>query len=204
MFFKSIFLLILIVLGALLTGCVTTPPSRPNNICDVFDDKSGWYEQAHDAEKRWGATIPAMMAIMYQESHFIHNARTPRTKILWIIPGPRKSNAYGYAQVKNVTWNEYQERSGNNWSRRDSFKDAIDFIGWYNAQSWLRSKIKQTDTYNLYLAYHEGHGGFNRGTYKKKTWLRAVARKVDDRAKIYASQLSRCEKRLRGSWWWPF
>ena len=187
-----------------MSGCATTPPSKPNNICDIFDDKSDWYRDARNAEKRWGSKIPVMMAIMYQESQFVHNARTPRTRILWIIPGPRKSNAFGYAQVKNDTWNEYQRSSGNNWSRRDRFEDAVDFIGWYNAQSHKRSKIRLDDTYDLYLAYHEGHGGFNRGTYKNKAWLKAVARKVDNRANMYARQLPECEKRLRGSWWWPF
>lgn len=201
---KCCLLLLMIVSASLITGCATTPPSKPNNICDIFDDKSDWYKYARKSEKRWGSKIPVMLAIMYQESQFVHNARTPRTRILWIIPGPRKSSAFGYAQVKNETWNEYQKSSGNNWSRRDRFQDAIDFVGWYNFQSKQRSKIGLTDTYNLYLAYHEGHGGFNRGTYKNKTWLRKTAQNVADRSAMYARQLPQCEKRLQSSWWWPF
>jgi hypothetical protein len=201
---KRLLVASVVVLGVLLGGCANIPPSKPNNICHIFDDKSGWYDHARSAEKRWGSSIPVMMAILYHESRFVHNARTKRTKILWIIPGPRKSNAFGYAQVKNATWKEYQKSSGNNWSRRDRFQDAVDFVGWYNEQSRLRSKIKLNDPYNLYLAYHEGHGGFNRGTYKNKAWLKAVARNVSERSAMYTSQLAGCEKRLRGSWWWPF
>src|SRR5690606_12466895 len=197
-------LIALAATALLLTGCATRPPGNPDNLCDVFDDKSGWYSHAERAQKKWGGSIPVMMSIMYQESRFVHNAKPPRRKILWVIPGPRKSSAAGYAQAKSETWREYQRSSGNRSGYRDRFKDAVDFIGWYNRQSQLRSKISQHDPYNLYLAYHEGHGGFNRGTYKSKAWLQATARQVANRSNQYSAQLSKCEKRLKSSWWWPF
>lgn len=187
-----------------MVGCSTLPPSNPNNICDIFDEKSSWYKDAKKAEKRWGSPVPVMMSIMYQESQFKHNARTRRTRILWIFPGPRLSDAFGYPQAKNAVWNEYQAQGGSVFSRRDNFGDAVDFIGWYNRQSQKRSRINLGDSYNLYLAYHEGHGGYNRGTYRKKNWLLNTARKVESRSQQYAAQLSRCEERLKGSWWWPF
>jgi hypothetical protein len=101
-------------------------------------------------------------------------------------------------------WDEYQDQGGNSWSRRDNFGDAIDFIGWYNRQSQKRSRIGLQDSYNLYLAYHEGHGGYNRATYRKKNWLMNTARKVEDRSQQYENQLRNCEERFKGSWWWPF
>lgn len=197
-------LLAILVCTGLLGGCSTLPPSNPNNLCDIFDDKPSWYKYARNAEKNWGSSIPVMMSIMYQESQFKHNAKPARRKILWVIPGPRPSNAFGYAQAKTDTWNEYQDAIGSRWARRDSFKDAIDFIGWYNRQSQRRSRIGLNDGYSLYLAYHEGHGGFNRATYQKKSWLINTARNVDSRAKQYATQLQGCEARFKRSWWWPF
>src|SRR5690606_19579210 len=107
----------------------------------------------------------------------------------------------GYAQAKSATWKEYERSTGNSWGRRDRFKDAIDFIGWYNHQSTRRSKISAYDSYNLYLAYHEGHGGFNRGSYRSKGWLTTTARRVANRSEQYATQLAGCEKRLQRSWW---
>jgi hypothetical protein len=190
--------------AALLVGCANTPPASKSNICDIFDDKPGWYTYAKRAEKQWGSSIPVMLSILYQESSFVHNARPPRTKILGFIPGPRKSSAFGFAQVKTETWTEYQRSTGNSWGRRDRFRDAVDFVGWYNHQSQRRSNIALSDVYSLYLAYHEGHGGFNRGTYKNKAGLQTTARQVAIRADQYASQLPRCEKRLQRSWWWPF
>ncbi len=196
--------LTLVIIVALLSGCATTPPSNPDNICDIFDDKSDWYKAAKKSEKKWGSSVPLMMSIMFQESQFKKNARPPRTRILWIFPGPRASNAYGFAQVKSETWDDYQDDTRNTWARRDSFKDAVDFIGWYNVQSQVRSKVKLNDAYHLYLAYHEGHGGFNKRTYNSKGWLKSTAQKVATRTAEYTKQLMQCEERFQSHWWWPF
>lgn len=195
---------VVLLVASWLVGCSNLPPSKPDDICAIFDEKSSWYKHAHKAQQRWGSSVPIMMSIMYQESQFKHNARPKRTKILWIIPGPRLSDAYGYAQAKDDVWDEYQDETGNGWARRDSFKDAIDFIGWYNRQSQKRSGIKLNDGYSLYLAYHEGHGGFNRGAYRKQRWLMNTARTVSNRASRYSAQLAKCEDRFKSSWWWPF
>ena len=59
--------------------------------------------------------------------------------------------------------------------------------------SHLKCGIPEHDAYSLYLAYHEGHGGFARKTYSNKGWLIAVAQKVNSRANTYQSQLASCE-----------
>jgi len=195
---------ILLVSVCLFSGCTTLPPSNPDNICDIFDQKGGWYKDAKKAQDKWGSPIPTMMAFMYQESSFKAKAKPPRTKILWIFPGPRKSDAYGYSQAKDATWEWYQKESGNRWGDRDDFEDAIDFIGWYNYTSTKRVGIGADDPYRLYLAYHEGHGGYKRGSYNKKPQLKKIAKKVSARAYKYRQQLATCEKRYQSSWWWPF
>ena len=58
--------------------------------------------------------------------------------------------------------------------------------------------ISRSDTYNQYLAYHEGQGGFKRKSYNKKPWLIKVAKKVERRANDYKAQLVRCEDDLVG------
>ena len=190
-----------LLLVSCLVGCTTSPPSNVNNICDIFEEKRGWYGDARDAQKEWGSPIPVMMAIMHQESRYVAKAKPPRKKIFGFIPGPRPSDAYGYSQAKKSTWKEYKRNAGNYGADRDDFSDAIDFIGWYNHQSERRSGISKRDTYRLYLAYHEGHGGYNRGSYKSKGWLTDVARKVERRAGSYQQQLNSCEKSLdKGGW----
>jgi hypothetical protein len=188
----------------MLTGCASAPPRHLDNICHIFDEKNGWYDDARNAEKKWGSPISVMMAIMHQESRFQSKAKPPRTKILWVIPGPRKSSAYGYSQAKDATWNWYKDKAGRWGADRDEFDDAIDFIGWYNTQSHKLSGIKLNDAYRLYLAYHEGHGGYNRGSYGSKGWLKQVAKKVSARAATYQRQLKGCQKRLESDGWWFF
>jgi len=189
-------------------GCAGTPqPKRIDNVCEIFREHSDWYEDAFDSYQRWGIPIPVMMAIMHQESKYVSDARPPRTTCLWIFPGPRPSSAFGYAQAKDETWEEYKKSSGNSWADRDDFGDAIDFVGWYCNLSSKKCGISKRDARNLYLAYHEGRGGFNRKSYKKKGWLLKVADKVQKRANKYKSQLASCEEEFRkggGSCLWPF
>jgi hypothetical protein len=193
-------LLLLLCCAVLLSGCTASQPKDVNDICAMFKEKDDWYDDAADASDEWGSPIPVMMAIMYQESRFQPKAKPPRKKILGFIPGPRPSSAYGYSQAKKSTWKDYKRSAGRYGSDRDDFADAVDFVGWYNYQSYKRSGISRKDTYRLYLAYHEGHGGYNRGTYRKKKWLMDVARKVERKASTYQQQLAGCEKDLKRGW----
>ncbi|WP_439106767.1 transglycosylase SLT domain-containing protein [Congregibacter sp.] len=198
-------LLISAALAVLFGGCATSPPRDLDNICNIFDDKKGWYEDARKAEKAWGSSIPVMMAIIHQESRFVANAKPPRKKILGVIPGPRPSDSYGYSQALESTWESYQRSAGRYGADRDDFGDAIDFVGWYNHQSFRRNGIQKNDAYSLYLAYHDGHGGYERGTYRSKDWLLGVARKVSARSASYAGQLNGCRARLeQGRGWFDW
>lgn len=195
---------LLLLVTAWLAGCATTPPSRPQNLCDVFREKNDWYEAARDTEKRWSVPIPVMMATMHQESRFVADARPPRKRILGFIPGPRPSDAYGYAQAIDSSWDSYRRSTGHGGADRDDFADAIDFIGWYYSQSYQRNKIGRNDAYQLYLSYHEGQGGFSRRSWEQKPWLQRVAQKVSTQANAYQLQLAGClaELEKRASSWW--
>ncbi len=195
---NSRFLLPVLVGVMLLTGCTSSPPEDREDICEIFFEKGGWYKDARRASKRWGAPIPVMMSVMYQESGFQKRAKPPRRKILWVIPGPRPASAKGYAQAINETWRNYQRSTGRFGADRNNFDDAIDFIGWYIDQSNEINGIAKTDAYSQYLAYHEGHGGFERRTFRNKQWLKNAARDVSARADRYETQLNGCEKKLRG------
>ncbi len=195
----------LLLLISLVSACSTTPPKNIDNSCDIFFEKDDWYDEAKDSYKRWGVPIHVQLAIIHQESKFNYDAETEMQYFLWIIPIGRKSDAYGYAQVKDDTWDWYIEKSGNSGADRDDFDDAVDFIGWYGKQTHKVLGISKWDAYNQYLAYHEGHGGFKRKTYNKKPWLVKVARKVEKRAKRYSAQLKKCQQELESRWdLWPF
>lgn len=191
-----------LLLLCLLAGCTTSPPRDADNICAIFFEKDDWYQEAAQARDKWDGSIPVMMAIMHQESRFKADAQPPRQKILGIIPWTRPSNAYGYSQALEETWDWYEASTGRWGADRDDFGDSIDFIGWYNQQSQLRNGIAPADTYGLYLAYHEGHGGYSRASYRSKPWLTDVAHKVQGRAATYQIQLQVCEARLQDEGGW--
>lgn len=188
----------------LITSCATYRPSNPNNICSIFYGETDWYEAARDSQHKWGTPIYIMMAIMHQESRFVDDAQPERDWFLGIIPLPRKSSAYGYAQAQDPAWEDYMKATGNSGADRDDFEDAIDFIGWYTDVSQKRLKLSKWDAYGQYLAYHEGRGGYSRRTYKNKPWLIKVAKKVKSRATQYNKQLKTCKADLDDkvdSWW---
>jgi hypothetical protein len=183
------------------TGCTPSRPENVENICAIFEEKGDWYKAAKKSEKRWGTPIHVQMSIIRQESSFNFDARPPRNKLLGFIPWTRPSNAYGYAQALDGTWDWYRKDTGRRSADRDDFDDAIDFVGWYTNKSNKSVGISKWDPYNQYLAYHEGHGGWKKGTYKKKTWLKDTAKRVDYRAKEWGAQLTRCEDDLDSGWW---
>ncbi|QKK02792.1 MAG: lysozyme-like domain containing protein [Pseudomonadota bacterium] len=192
-----------------LAGCATTPVQNQDNICDVFEQEPGWYDDAHDSERRWGVPIAIQMAIVQRESSFRGRAKPERTRLLGFIPWRRPSSAEGYAQAQDPAWQDYLEMTGRSawFASRSDMSDALDFIGWYNYTSHQRLGIRRNDAFNLYLAYHEGHGGYERGSWKNKPKVQQTAREVAERAERYARQLPACEDRFRcAAWWklWPF
>lgn len=188
---------------AILAGCVNRQPANTESLCAIFDEQQGWFmddwfDEAEEAEDHWNIPIPVMMATLHQESKFRAKAKPPRRWILWIIPWKRPSSAYGYAQVLDGSWEVYVDDTGNSFADRADFGDSIDFVGWYYDRSARTLGIARNDAHRLYLSYHEGHGGYKRGTWKKKPWLIDVAKKVDRRAKAWDTELKKCRDDLDG------
>jgi len=161
----------------------------------LLQERKPYARAFRKVERKWGVPTHVMMAMIHQESKFDGNARTPHRFALGVIPMGRQSSAYGYSQALDGTWDEYREETGNRRARRNDFADATDFMGWYMTKTRDRLGIPLNDTYNQYLAYHDGHTGYKRGTWKSKGWLISVAGKVSARAEVYRSQLARCRYR---------
>ncbi|PPD48250.1 MAG: hypothetical protein CTY16_05970 [Methylobacter sp.] len=185
--------LVTVIIYFILASCASLPPGNPDNVCSLFTEQDEWYGDAQKAAQKWGIPLPVIMAIMHQESHFVADAQPPRTWVLGFIPWFRPSSAYGYAQAKDETWDDYLDGAGSWWSDRDDFADAADFIGWYCSISHTKLGIGAGDAKNLYLAYHEGHRGFQQKSYLRSASLRRVADKVALRAKHFHKQLSVCK-----------
>ena len=189
---RFLFVFFGVLLLASCGGGSKQPPSRLNDACSIVREKPDYIKAFKNTERKWGVPIHVQMATIYQESRYRHNARTPRKYMLGIIPVGRQSSAYGFGQALDGTWEQYQRETGKRRARRDRISDASDFIGWYMNKSYKRNGIHPSDVRNQYLAYHEGHAGYARGSYNSKPWLLNVARGVDARAQRYQAQLANC------------
>lgn len=185
-----------LLIVAALSGCTTAPPKNSEDLCRIFQEKDDWYDASLQASRRWGIPIAVQMSIIKQESAFVADAQPPRPLILGFIPWFRSSSAYGYPQAKDETWADYQKQTGNWWADREDFADSCDFVAWYCATSGRKLGIPASNANDLYLAYHEGHGGYRRQTYNAKNWLINTAKKVDQRAWRYDAQLAGCRQEL--------
>ena len=179
----------------LLVSCSTGYKTAPNDIddaCSILAQRPEYMRAFRKAERKWGVPVHVQMATIYQESKFISNARTPHKYVLGVLPMGRQSSAYGYGQALDGTWDEYRRVTGNRGAKRNKINDATDFMGWYFNRTLKTNGIPLDDAERQYLAYHEGHSGYARGSYRSKAWLMRVANEVDSRATVYGLQLADC------------
>ena len=190
------FIIIITIFLGLLVGCASKPPLKQQNICSIFEQKYSWYKIVNKSEEKWGAPIHVQMAILRQESAFQNRVKPERTKLFGIIPWKRKSSSFGYTQAIDATWEWYRQENKKPLASRVNFADAVDFVGWYNYKTHKQLGISLTNARALYLAYHEGRGGYKRGSYRTKPWLLSVADKVQRQSDRYKAQYQGCKKRL--------
>jgi len=183
-----------IFLVLILSSCVreNQPPARQDDACSILSQRSGWLPDMQKTEAVWNAPIHVQMAIIWKESSFRARAKPSRRYFLGSIPRGFISSAYGFSQALDGTWGDYQDATGARRAKRSDYGDSTDFIGWYMSESNRRNGIAMDDAYNQYLAYHQGQGGYRRGSYRGQDWLLNVARQVQNRADLYESQLPYC------------
>ena len=194
-----------VLAAVLVSGCsifAPAPPSHQGNVCEIFRENPKWYDYARASEQKWGTPIATQMAFIQHESGFRSHIRPPRKKFLGFIPTFRPSSAYGYAQAQDPVWGEYKADAGGWMSSRSDMKDATDFVGWYNRQTQRQVGISLHNTEHLYLAYHEGAGGYRSGSWKRKPAVRRSARAVSATASAYDRQLAQCEAEFQCRRFW--
>ena len=169
-------------------------PRDLDDACLILDQRPEYLRAFRATERAWGVPVAVQMAVIYQESKFVPNARPPHQYALGVIPTGRASSAMGYSQALDGTWEEYQGARGGGRARRDDIGAATDFMGWYMAESNRALGIALDDTEQQYLAYHEGRTGYARATYASKAWLVEVASDLGERASMYDAQLHACRR----------
>ncbi|MEJ6395756.1 lytic transglycosylase [Gymnodinialimonas sp. 2305UL16-5] len=187
-----------VALVAAVAGCGSrgefSSPRNLDNACALARERPEYMRAMRRAERRWSVPVHVQMATIHQESAFDGDIRPPFRFALGVIPMGRQSSAVGYSQALDGTWEEYQQETGNRRARRTDIDDATDFMGWYMNLTRERNGIALHDTRNQYLAYHEGHTGYARGSYNSKPWLLDVADRVEARGELYRQQLVTCSR----------
>ncbi|MER9431424.1 transglycosylase SLT domain-containing protein [Mesorhizobium sp. M0408] len=177
-----------------LSACAT-PPNHINDVCAVFDQNDGWFDNwqaaAQRTEQKYGVPVPVLMATVRKESGFKSNARPPRTKLLGFIPWKHISSATGFSQALDGTWAQYQSETGSWAARRTRFADAVDFVGWYHSKTAETLGVARNDTYNLYLAYYLGWNAYKHGN-RGDADVQRYAHATEQMAQDYAAQLRQC------------
>lgn len=192
---KTLRAMIIVLLVASCGGGQSSAPRELDNACAILRERPQYHKAFKNAERKWGVPIHVQMATIHQESKFVSDARTPFRYALGVIPMGRQSSAFGYSQALDATWDEYRKAQNRRSAKRDRINDATDFMGWYMNQTRDRNGISLADARNQYLAYHEGHTGFSRGSYNAKAWLVGVAGKVEARSLMYRDQIAGCRLR---------
>ena len=190
-----------LILLCTLTGCATAPPNQQDNLCAVYEQNPDWYDYGQSSEEKWGVPPHILMAFVRHESSYQHNAK-PAYDWFLFIPLGRPSSAEGYAQIQDPAWQDYKKETGGLFKSRSDMEDALDFIGWYNNKSNRLLGISKWDPKQLYLAYHEGHTGYKRGTYQNKPDLIGIADRVNHTAREYGTQLRQCEDQFKCQSWY--
>lgn len=183
------------LLALAIGACSSTPDGPPraqDDVCAIYAERPGWQDAVERSARKWGVPPEMIMAIIWKESSFRAEARPPKTYTLGFIPTGRLSSAYGFAQAIDSTWDWYREETGNSGADRNDFEDAADFVGWYHAKTRAMNGVGAYDAYNHYLAYHEGHTGFERRSYASKRWLLGAATRVADQTARYRGQMAGC------------
>lgn len=184
-----------IIILIFLVGCSSLPieskdTSYPHDACKMLHENNDWLMSSYSSFEKWGVPISVQLAFIKYESSFKYNARPIKKRGLF--SDTYHSTAYGYSQALNGTWEEYKQKTKNHNADRTSFKDSTDFIGWYLNGVSNQIHVKTNDIYNLYLAYHEGVGGWKNKSYKKKKWLLIRSKKLEKQAFKYSSQIKKC------------
>jgi hypothetical protein len=165
-----------------LTACrpreVAAPPAPPPNAtCALIASHPGWARALADAQRRWETPPYLLLAFIRQESNFRRDARNPKTR------GP-----YGYPQAVARTWDNYRQAVRRPKADRNSFADAVDFVGWYAHETRDRAGVEYLNVTAHYLAYSRGPAA--KGSPSAPA--RRNAAKVAAFARAYAIDLEAC------------
>lgn len=169
--------------------------SNKQDACKMLQENPDWLYAIKRTSDKWNTPMSIQLSFVYHESSFVYNARPIKKRKGYAFGTEYASSALGFSQALNGAWGDYKKEQKPVKAMRTNFGDSVDFIGWYNSKSH-KIGIKPTDAYNLYLAYHEGRRGWQKGYHKKQKWLLNYAKSVQKKSEVYSKQINQCKLRI--------
>lgn len=181
-------LIVVFIMTIFLTSC-SREPNLDNvditNACQILSKQIEWKNSLKITSEKYGIPPSLVMAVIYQESKFKATAKNPQ------------SSAYGYAQVIDSTWKNYEKQEGGSQSRSD-FLNSTNFIGWYLSKLKYKLNLNWSDQKKLYIAYLLGEHGYHKyylsGSKNKRIIeIEKIAKGVASLSVQYKDQMLKCE-----------
>ena len=134
---------ILIILVLILSACVSSPPEKPDNICDIFQEKRSWYKAAIRSEKRWKLPPYVLMAFIHQESSFQAKIKPKRNKLLggWVSDKLKKTDKDKEDYILEVIKSDMLEPGDEDVFRK--VKNDLSQGGFENIDEEIRNKMNE-------------------------------------------------------------
>ena len=138
---------------------------------------------------------PYVLMSLFIKNLVSGRCKTRKRKIIWFCTLVKTIFSCWLFSSTKGDLSDYKDETGNTRANRKNLMTA-DFIGWYASKGYYQG-FDQTDARSLYLAYHEGYGGFKKKSYRQKQWLINVADRVQARSTKYQKQYWGCAEELK-------
>lgn len=181
--------LAILIISILLLNTTSLLASAQNtsniSICQILKYHPSWKNSLKNVDKKYNIPPAFTLAVIHQESKFHANAKN------------KNSSAFGYAQALDGTWKVFQKDVEPN-AKRNNFNDSVEFVDWYMSRLAHKLHLKPSDSFDLYLAYMLGEGGYKNYTnnpYQNNDSLlkkEAIAAKVRLKSQVYNLELQNC------------
>ena len=198
------------VVGRIDTGSLVVAPHRRRHDRRISARCSG--------STPTGMTMPGSPQAAGEHRSTCRCRSCATNRVIGAMPGRRANGSGSYRSAVRLlprVMRRHRIRSGTNTKRSGDVCSAAAAtwkMPWTssagtNHRTRRQLGIPLTDAQRLYLAYHEGQGGYRRGTWMDKPKVQRAARRVAATSDRYRAQLARCESSFRcDSWYqvWPF
>ncbi|MFC6200014.1 transglycosylase SLT domain-containing protein [Ponticaulis profundi] len=166
--------------------------------CQIFRDRSDWYEAAKETEIRWGLTPEHQLALFAEEWALDGERLPPKWRPTFTLPA--KGTPGLPAGFFEATWQNYKAETGQAGASPNEFADLSDFMGWYFARTSNRTQLSPFDSLGVYYVWKLGPRGYATGAWQSNMWIAQRANRYAERVRLFRRDLEDCGPKKTVRW----